>query len=259
MTPNITAIKNVARFGEIRRSLDRFTTEYLKPVSKDSLEIDWYAGLYLLLSTSFYQARLDEVSYRVEKAAINVLDKHFTGRDFSALTSCDLASLRAELGTVIGKGKVGMARDADMVIGILRFVSQLPEQNVTRYSVAAIERGDIKALFGDLIGIIGIGPKIASVYTRDLVDLYDLENRIAPEDLSLLQPIDVWVRRVVYKIGIVGEEQLSDVDIQKRIVLACHDLGVSAMRFNQGAWYLGKNAFEIVIENLDKIRPPDLE
>ena len=241
-------IRNIVQFGE------RYVTEYLKPVSKKSLEGDWYGGANLLLSYSFYQARRDEVSSKVEKAATGVLDNHFSGRDFSALRGCDFDSLKRDLLAVIGKGKVGKTRDAEMVVGILRFISQLPGENLTRYSVAAIEQGDVKKLYKDLIGIRGIGPKIASLYLRDLVDIYDLENKIAPEDLALLQPVDVWVRRVACKTGIVASEQMSDLDIQKSIVRVCGELGVSALRFNQGAWYLGKNAFEILIENLGSIQ-----
>lgn len=245
------SIRKILHFGE------RYKREYLRPVSKEALERDWYGGLRLFLSDSFYQGRLDEVSERVETAAIGVLNKYFSGCDISALKCCDFDSLLQDLLAVIGKGKVGKKRDAQMVVGIFRFVSQLQEENLTRYSTAAIERGSIQQLSNELQGITGIGPKISSLYLRDLVDIYDLENRIAPEDLRFLQPIDVWVRRLAGKTGIIGDGQLSDAEIQKEIVRVCRDLGVSALRFNQGAWYLGKNAFEILIENLDGVACSD--
>jgi hypothetical protein len=246
------AIRKLLHFGE------RYRDEYLRPVAKEGLERDWYGGLSLLLSNSFYQGRLDEVSERVENAAKAVLDKYFLGRDVSALTGCDFDLLLRDLLAVVGKGKVGKGRDAEMVVGIFRFVSQLPEQkNLTRYSIAAIEQGDIQKIHDGFMGIRGIGPKIASLYLRDLVDIYDLENKISPEDFGFLQPIDVWVRRVARKTGIVGDEKLSDPDIQKDIVRVCRELGISALRFNQGAWYLGKNAFEILVENLDSMPLPD--
>jgi hypothetical protein len=244
------AIRKLLHFGE------RYRNEYLRPVSKEDLERDWYGGLSLFLSDSFYQGRLDEVSEKVEKAARAVLDKCFCGHDVSALTGCDFDSLLRDLLAVIGKGKVGKGRDAEMVVEIFRFVSRLPEEkNLTRYSVAAIEHGDIQTLREGFMGIRGIGPKIASLYLRDLVDIYDLESKITSEDLGFLQPIDVWVRRVAHKTGILGDEKLSDADIQKRIVCVCRGLGVSALRFNQGAWYLGKNAFEILVETLDTMLP----
>ena len=114
------------------------------------------------------------------------------------------------------------------------------------------ERGDIRKLYKDLMDITSVGPKIASLYLRDLVDLYDLESEIAPEDLALLQPVDVWVRKVVWKTGIVSNGA-SDSEIQKNILEVCQKAGVSALRFNQGVWYLGKNAFEIVVANLQII------
>jgi hypothetical protein len=254
-----TTIRNIVHLGEVRHGSDRYRTEYLKPVSKQSLERDWYGGLYLFLSDAFYQGRLDAVSERVEGAAMVVLDKYFRGRDISALRGCDFASLKDDLLAVIGKGKVG--KGAGRPHGRRNLPVRLaatrgePDQLQCRRNRG---RRGIHKLSGEFQGITGIGPKIASLYLRDLVDIYDdLESKIAPEDLPLLQPIDVWVRRVAYKAGIVGNEQMSDVDIQKNIVRVCRELGVSALRFNQGAWYLGKNAFEILLETLDRLSLSD--
>jgi hypothetical protein len=69
----------------------------------------------------------------------------------------------------------------------------------------------------------------------------------------LLQPVDVWVRKVARKTGIINDG-VSDEEIKKSILRVCQEAGVSALRFNQGVWYLGKNAFDIVIENLDNIQ-----
>jgi endonuclease III len=244
---NEEAIKKVLQFGE------RFRNEYLPRTWKTRVENDWYGGISLLISRAFYQGRRDEVSEMVEKAAAPVLDRYFDGKDISILKGFDFDALKSALMAVIGKGKVGKERDADMVVDIFRFVSRLPEENLARYSVAAIELGDIKKLYKDLMDITSIGPKIASLYLRDLVDVYDLESKIAPGDLVLLQPVDVWVRKVARKTGIINDG-VSDEEIKKSILRVCQEAGVSALRFNQGVWYLGKNAFDIVIENLDNIQ-----
>jgi hypothetical protein len=243
---NEQAIGKVLQFGE------RFSNEYLPCSWKTRLEKDWYGGVSLLISRAFYQGRRDEVSEMVEKAAGPVLDRNFDGKQFSILSGFDFDALKNDLMAVIGKGKVGKERDADMVVDIFRFVSRLPGENLAQYSVSAIERGDIRKLYKDLMDITSVGPKIASLYLRDLVDLYDLESKIAPENLALLQPVDVWVRKVVWKTGIVSNGA-SDSEIQKNILEVCQKAGVSALRFNQGVWYLGKNAFDIVVANLRTI------
>jgi hypothetical protein len=248
---NEEAIKKVLQFGE------RFRNDNLPRAWKTRLEKDWYGGASLLISRAFYQGRRDEVSEMVEKAATPVLDRNFDGKQLSVLKGFDFDALKGDLMTVIGKGKVGKERDADMIVDIFRFVSRLPGENLARCSVEAIERGDIKKLYKDLMDITSVGPKIASLYLRDLVDLYDLESKIAPEDLMLLQPVDVWVRKVAQKTGIINYGA-SDEEIQKSILLVCQKAGVSALRFNQGAWYLGKNAFDIVIDNLNNIQSPGI-
>ena len=247
---NEQAIQKVLQFGE------RFSNEYLPRTWKARLEKDWYGGVALLISRGFYQGRRDEVSEMVERAAGPVLDRNFDGKQFSILNGFDFDALKTELMAVIGKGKVGKERDAEMVVDMFRFVSRLPAENLAQYSVSAIERGDIRKLYKDLMEITSVGPKIASLYLRDLVDLYDVEGKIAPEDLVLLQPVDVWVRKVARKTGIVSDGA-SDSEIQKSILEVCKKAGVSALRFNQGVWYLGKNAFDIVVANLETIQVPE--
>lgn len=73
------------------------------------------------------------------------------------------------------------------------------------------------------------------------------------DDLKFFQPIDVWVRKVAHQLGIISDENCPEDQVRSRIIEACAKAGVSAFKFNQGAWYLGKNAFNIVIQHLDKI------
>lgn len=241
-------IRKILYFGDqYKKKLDR-------SFQKDHLERDWYNGLSLFLNHSFYQGRRDDVSEKVERAAMPVLDRCFKNQDTSALANCNFDLLSHDLAAVVGKGKVGKERDVRMVVSIFRFLLELPEKNLTRYSVAEIEQSRLRELYDALRGIIQIGPKIASFYLRDLVDIYDLESKIRAEDLKYLQPIDVWVRKVVHKTGIVGDDKLPDENIREDILSSCQQLGISAFRFNQGAWYVGKNAFEILIEHLDSIR-----
>lgn len=82
--------------------------------------------------------------------------------------------------------------------------------------------------------------------------MYSLEEYMSKEDLIFLQPIDTWVRKVAFKVGIIDNNE-KDLLVREKIVKACLDLNVSTVKFNQGAWFLGSNSFDIVLENLDKI------
>lgn len=220
---------------------------------RNQLEADWYSGLSLLLDHSFYQGRRDDVSDMVKKAATPILDGYFKNKDVAALLTCNFESLFNDLTRVIGKGKVGKERDIRMIISIFDFVKTLPEKNLILYCVREIQEGRIHGLYSNLMVITQVGPKVASFYLRDLVDIYDLENYIQKDYLRYLQPIDVWVRRVANRIGIVADVGLGEEDIRECILRACADFQVSAFRFNQGAWYVGKNAFEILMKYLGDI------
>jgi hypothetical protein len=82
-----------------------------------------------------------------------------------------------------------------------------------------------------------------------LVSLYGLSGFIDAAAASCLQPVDVWVRRIARKAGIAGLAD-SDVAIRSGILKACRDEGVSPIGFNQGAWYIGYHAFDLLLERL---------
>jgi hypothetical protein len=245
-------IKKIVYFGE------RYGKELRENHSKKFLEEGWYGGLSLLLSHSFFQGRRDEISDIVREAAMPILDQLFKGKDVSALAECNFSSLRQDLFGVIGKGKIGKGRDVLMIVSMLKFVQALPgDKNLVRYSVQKIKDGDIKELYDQLIKeIVQVGSKIASFYLRDLVDLYGLdqfENCIQTPDFAYLQPIDVWVRAVALKTGIIDDDRLSGEKVRESILEVCHGLKVPSFRFNQGAWYVGKKSFSILLEHLDEI------
>lgn len=243
-------VKKIAKYG------DKFVEKHLIPAFDTGLMLqDWWQGLQYFLHYSFFQGRADTISIKVEKAAMNILKRHITGKNTNTLirlSKDNFAKIREELKQVIGKSKIGKGRDIDMVISILNFASKLKEENIVKYSISKIKKGKLKSHFYELQTIISIGPKIASLYLRDLVWMYSLERLISKDDLVYLQPIDTWVRKVAFKTGIIDDIKLSDTQVRQKIVEACQNLDISTIKFNQGAWYVGYYAFDIVLENLDK-------
>ena len=53
------------------------------------------------------------------------------------------------------------------------------------------------------------------------------------------QPIDTWVRQVSEAIGLVGRG-LNNDKIIEQIVEKCLELKISPIKYNQGAWYIGR-------------------
>jgi hypothetical protein len=85
--------------------------------------------------------------------------------------------------------------------------------------------------------IRGVGPKIASLYLRDIAHLSELdENQI--KDQFYLQPMDTWLDQT---LSIIAGNEVHDKleNKQRTIVELCHRAGCSPIAFNQGAWVLG--------------------
>jgi hypothetical protein len=249
---NKTVTKAILAYGA------RYRKELLLPShwTKEQLLENWQAALKFFFSKAFYQGKTDAISARVEEAALKVLALNFSRADLR-LADWDLDSLRRELHEKVGKGKVGKARDIEMVISSLQFVNQLPGSNIVAHSVWRIEAGDVGQHYDEIQrsrnkgGIVQVGPKIAAFYLRDVVSLYELENKVSAEFQFTLQPIDVWVCRVAYDTGMVPSGA-SDKRIAKAIADLCSEERCSPLQFNQGAWYAGANPFGLLMERLSE-------
>lgn len=233
---------------------DEYIKENIKEYDRNRLLNDWQEGLKFWFDHSFYQGRRDDVSYEVEKRAKETLDSYIKEKNDNSeiiLNEENFSEIRSRLMKVIGKGEIGRGRDIDMVVSMLKFISKIDDKNIVKYSISRIQNGKIKDHFEELQTIHSIGPKCSSFYLRDLNYIYSLDAKIMEEDLVCLQPIDVWVRRVANKAGIINNENEKNEElIRKNIVEACSKAGVPSMKFNQGAWYLGHNSFNILMDKL---------
>lgn len=259
---NQSIIYEIVKFGE------RFEKEYLskeflrkKGVDIEKVFEDWWEALKFFLTRIFYQGRRDEISEKVETTVLEVLREFFNDpskrdENFQSLMSENWYGLRRCLEEKIGKGKIGRGRDVDMVVDTLRFISRIQDKNIVNYSIRMINQGRIEELWNGLQkskcknGIRSIGEKIASLYLRDLVTVFHFEDKIPLNEQKYLQPLDTWVLQVIKRIGIrEGNNENSDI-IRQRIIEKCQQAGKSAIRFNEGAWYIGRHSFDILFEVL---------
>jgi len=251
---NKTLFDAIASYGK------KYREKHLSGIDTNKLINDFWPALDFFLSRACFQGRRDEVSDKVYEAVIEVLGPEFSvskgTANYEALGQQKWKPLEKTLRSKIGKGHVGKARDVDMVLTTLDFIGQLSDLNIVKYSVGQVQHGNLHGHYVELQasqskkGITQVGPKIAALYLRDLVSLYDLDNRVSNDDAYCIQPIDTWVRKLAYRLQIVDKEA-SDLKIQKAIVDLCTSRGASPILFNQGAWYVGRYASEIVLEMLD--------
>lgn len=234
----------------------RYRTTMLLPYwIPEEVARDWRPAFSFFLGRACYQGRRDAVSQKVDDATREALaatlyaDPDWSDPQFSAFR----ALLDERVGS--GLGKAGKARDAEMVISALRFAGQLPDHNLVAHSIARIKAGELAAHYVELqaarspTGIIQVGPKIAAFYLRDLVSLFALDGCVTVEESGLLQPVDVWVRRLVARLGLAAEDAPEEA-IRAAIIDVCDAHSCSPLLFNQGLWYLGTHSLELLLERL---------
>ena len=108
----------------------------------------------------------------------------------------------------------------------------LGNENVVIDSKRDLKAGRTKEAWVRLVKIRGIGPKIASLFLRDVAVWFSDEFTPIKDDRWLLQPIDIWVRRVVTSRN---PEIKGDKCIAEWIVDNCDKPELC----NQGIWYFG--------------------
>lgn len=108
-------------------------------------------------------------------------------------------------------------------------------QNLYLFCLRKIESNNVRAAHSALREIRGIGPKIASLFLRDIALKNNIPD-IGRRDRHLLQPIDVWLERTAHLL--TGRKLTKDEAAQQLIRLA-DEAGCSALCLNAGSWYFG--------------------
>jgi len=153
---------------------------------------------------------------------------------------------------VLLQHKVNKSGDRLMVISTLGFINKLEDLNIVNYAVTNIRKGQTAEIFKELLSICSVGDKIASFFLRDVASVFELEPVLTASDYVYLQPVDTWVRQVLEKTGILAESYNDSKlkQLKQMVVDHCLKYNVSPIRFNQGAWYVGANAFDVLFERL---------
>lgn len=131
-----------------------------------------------------------------------------------------------------------------VVVGLVEFAQEAYEAtnggSVAHYVCDAVERtGRIESEFMRIVDIRGVGPKFASIFLRDVVDVLDLEEEVANVDRLYLQPMDKWVRLAARQLLPEEEADSADWVLAGKLAKVARHSGVSGVRFNMGATYLG--------------------
>lgn len=254
-------LKKIEAFSDNYRDLLAVETlAFKKAGSWEKAKEDWWPALVFFFDRAFYQGRSDLLSGRFERATIKALESVLGGSTSSDKLEQYQRWLEREqwkrpdnplwnalcqkydIGE-LKRSSTGRERDREMVMDTLRFIVKKCEHcNILEYSIQCIKNGDIGELSNELHSIVSVGDKIASFFLRDTVFVYELDSYLKPEDYHYVIPMDTWVRQIADKLGIKADA--------KTIALVCQQNGVSPVKFNQGAWYIGSHALSVLLKML---------
>ncbi|MCW5942936.1 MAG: hypothetical protein KIS66_11935 [Fimbriimonadaceae bacterium] len=133
--------------------------------------------------------------------------------------------------------------------GIIQGLAELAQEiykqdgvgSIAGWVVDGIEKteGRVEPQFLRMVDVRGVGPKLASVFLRDVVYMFGLEDSVEPMDLLYIQPIDKWLRLIGPYIAAEVSEKTADWVLAGKLVKYTRRAEVSGIRFNMGATYFG--------------------
>ena len=227
---------------------DKYGERYKKEVmdaakwTPELLSGDWFSALEFWFNKSFYRGRRDSISENFMTKAMVVITRIGRNKLFDVSDEALEKSL-------IEKG-VNNHIDRKMVFQTLEFIRRLDDHNMVAYCSSAIKLGRTNVIFDELRSIYGIGPKLASLFLRDICFAYKLE-LTDKQQLIYLQPVDTWVRQVAVELGIPGcTQETHEIEVVEPIVSYCLQNHISPLLFNAGAWYVGARSFNLLLESL---------
>jgi len=216
-------------------------------------------ALFFILSYSFYQGRRDEISSIFEARAKTTLES-FLGKDnillYGSSRIYDKKSLRIKykaLYDLLKQNKVNKEGDRLMVVSLINFIQSGDNKNILKFLIERIKSNAIPEAYKNLDMIWSIGTKIASLILRDVVYIYELDKNLNKNDYCFLQPVDTWVHNLSKRIGLVSRDKIYKSEA-KDITDKCFELRVNPIHYNQGAWYIGSQSLEILLQNIEVIR-----
>lgn len=95
-----------------------------------------------------------------------------------------------------------------------------------------------------LDSVRGIGEKIAALIVRDFGSILSLWGPIPDDKLHYLQPLDVWSRFWSRRCW-NSMQHRTVMPEMKEVTARCLDEGVDPIKFNKGAWLVGRHFYEI--------------
>lgn len=264
-------------YHEAFMNLQRIGIDYINIWLRDPdthFECNAYDGFKDFIRFGFYRNRRDEVSEMYIRHAQAALED--IARPLSADPSNQVKLLAGKGKELTEKFESLVALDSKnkkkkkethptdrkfLTSACDDFIPKLSQDdyNVRHFCRRFLKNRKLKALHDHLTVVKGIGPKIASLYLRDMLLLYvdslPLRERFVDEltidQIKVVYPIDTWVEKISKKIlDVEGDKsQIAEMLIEK-----CRNAGVSPIYVNHGIYQIGAKAQKLLLDNLDHLK-----
>ena len=270
-------LKQMEHFGDLYRSdflkLDK--PDILSFNNLERLSNSWWYALLSFFGVSFLQGRRDELSNKFIKCAKEALNLYFFGDEIAkkwklkvlcktvspevflkVKNDCSQTEEMDDFSRMLCEKNVNRERDRKMVLHTLCFVNNLSEydNNIVSYSKTMISEGKLEDLYRELQKIHSVGPKIASLWIRDLVTIFGLEEFLGStaKFWEYMFPVDTWVEQFYRFFKEIKEDSPENsINIQKLVadmVDQCKQEALNPSKVNQGIWYSSKHPWIVISE-----------
>lgn len=134
------------------------------------------------------------------------------------------------------------------------------DHNLTKWASSLAREGRIKHAWDQLVRIRGVGHKIASLFLRDIVYAFGVdENSVG--DKKYLQPIDRWTKRAAESLAVsIPTSPKSYWEYAQVLVDVSEQAGVPCALTNSGLWTLGsqlvqdEEKYRILLQDIERLR-----
>ena len=126
-------------------------------------------------------------------------------------------------------------------VGVIAGIAELAQEiyrldgsgNIAAWIVKGVQQTRrIEPQFLRMVDVRGIGPKITSLFLRDMVLLFGLEEMLEHSDRLYVQPIDKWMRAIApFVIEEPNAENLADWILAGKLSKYARKAGFSGIRF----------------------------
>jgi len=226
---------------------ERYQSEHGRgPTAAKSLLHNAQAGLNFVLRNSFARAGGEQAGYgRIATQALGKSVRIIGAYDkFIQLTDAPEA-VWSKFIQVCNQEGIGINQKINegVVKGIMKLAQNSVHHNPFEHIGRRVVPNTVDA-FLLLRNISGIGDKVASFITRDIVTILDVEDKVAAQNQILLQPIDRWIHGVAILLWKELEGRAPPWLIALKVVTKCKEYECSPARFNQGAWMYGSSVIK---------------